>query len=136
MLKGMMKWAVDLDHDAKLLQSLYEDCSTKLTALTYASAIRFATFRALDLTHTCCDPYNAIVYEEVIERDDVDVINEEQNGHLKLHEKIVGEFEQEALKYIEQSTNDRTAFPDFWSTHWEVRMRDVLQELDGNGLTE
>ncbi|KAI1370427.1 hypothetical protein F4677DRAFT_438493 [Hypoxylon crocopeplum] len=143
MMKGMMseRWSGEPDPDpdlyVKYMLFYYSGCGPDLTILTYKAAIRYVTFRTLGLTHTCCSPDSIMDDEEEwVERDDVDIINEEQASLLELHEELVAEFEKEALKFIKHDSNGRSLFPDFWLSYWIVRIKEVLEELDCHELTD
>ncbi len=94
MMKGM--WTFQ-KHRADIcvnrMFSYYSNCGPELTILTYAAAIRYMTFEALGLMHTCCDTYSLARGEKGwVEIDDVDMINEEQAPLLEMHEELVAEF--------------------------------------------
>ncbi|RYP19451.1 hypothetical protein DL765_003352 [Monosporascus sp. GIB2] len=74
--------------------------------------------------------------EQWVERDDVDIINEEQAPLLELHEELVVEFGKKALMFIKNGPDGRPLFPDFWSSYWIVRIKEVLEKLDGQELTD
>lgn len=126
----------DLNYVARSLLLLYGECSTELTKLTCRAAIRFATFQVLGLKHTCCSPDDVMFRRSWTDSDDVDVINREQEIDLELHEKLVKDFEEKAIDYIDRVTGKGTAFPDFWCTYWYVRMREVLEKLNGDELAD
>lgn len=136
MLKGKMYMTSDLHDAARSLSLLYRECSTEVTKLTCRAAIRFATFQVLGLKHTCCSPADVMFRRSWTDSDDVDVINGEQESDLELHEKLVKDFEEKAIDYIDRVTGKGTAFPDFWCTYWVVRMREVLEKLNGDELTD
>lgn len=138
MMKGMrMCWGPDPDLCAKYMVFYYSGCGPDLTILTHAAAIRYMTFQALGLTHTCCNADSlARDMERWVESDDVGIINEEQASLLELHEELVAEFENKALLFIKDEPDGRPHFPEFWSSHWIVRIKEVLEKLDGQELTD
>lgn len=118
--------------------SHYSKCGAELTAHTYKAAIRYATFACLELIHTCCDALDIatdIHCNERTERDDVGIVNEEQNFLLGRLEELVVEFEEKAAEYLKTDSGGQSAFPQFWLDCWAVRMDEELQELEGNKLT-
>ncbi|ETS76204.1 hypothetical protein PFICI_11591 [Pestalotiopsis fici W106-1] len=121
---------------AEHLASKYQIYNTVLTKLTYAAAIRFATFEALGLKHTCCEPGDILYVGELHDANDVGVMNEEQAKHLELHEELVAEFEEKAREFLERRTDNGTDFPNFWSSYWIDRIQEVLESLDGDELTD
>ncbi|RYP68436.1 hypothetical protein DL771_006700 [Monosporascus sp. 5C6A] len=74
--------------------------------------------------------------KELVDRDDVDIINEEQAPLLELHEKLVAEFGKKALIFIEDGSDGRPLFPQFWASYWIVRIKEELEKLDGHELTD
>ncbi|OTB04764.1 hypothetical protein M426DRAFT_151662 [Hypoxylon sp. CI-4A] len=133
MMKGMMERGgkYNAERYASHMFDYFSKCDHQLIALTYTAAIRIATFQALGLTHTCCNPPNAAEGD-----DDVDNINEEQASLLEFHEELVVEFEKEALKFINYEHDGCQSFPDFWMTCWIARVKEVLDKLDGDKLTD
>lgn len=132
-----LSWSSNPEFWARRMFDYYSKCDVELTALTYATAIRYMTFAALDLTHTCC--YAAPLAKrnsEWVERDDVDIINEEQASLLEVHDQLVTEFEKEAPKFIKIRSDGRQLFPKFWTTCWIARIKEVLEKLDGDELSD
>ncbi|KAK7959814.1 uncharacterized protein PG986_004668 [Apiospora aurea] len=150
MLKGMMqKWFEgqrNLRSMCSEMKNFYTRCSIKLTSLTYKAAIRYATFEALELTHTCCDPYSVMQTFDVrfaqrnmdpwLKSDDIVIINQEQTSLLELHGKLVGELTEAASSVIKTDSEGRPLFPDFWRQCWMPRMEEELDKLSGSSLTE
>ena len=143
MMKGMVSpWWCEyptptLNLYAKYMAFFYSGCGPEMTILTWEAAIRYATFEALGLTHTCCSAEAVMErYGWWTENDDVDITNEEQALLLELHRKLVEEFTETALEFIVSGPDGRPLFPDFWKSHWVLRMEEVLSELDGQELTD
>ncbi|KAI2602715.1 hypothetical protein GGR54DRAFT_653579 [Hypoxylon sp. NC1633] len=138
MIKGMVsRWSSNPDRYARCMSDYYGLCDPELALLTYKAAIRYMTFEIMGITHTCCNTESlAENGAEWVERDDRDLINEEQAPLLELHEELVAEFEEEALEFIEDESDDCPGFPEFWKSYWIERMMEVLEELDGDDLTD
>lgn len=125
------------DRHVKQLVSYYSGCGLELTSLTYKAAIRYATFAALGLIHTCCEPRRLIYYEDDwVERDDVDILNEEQAVLLEVLEALVKEFEEKALEFVKPDSGGNSLFPQFWVICWQPRMEEELEKLEGKELTD
>lgn len=119
------------------LRLFFRFCGRKHVELSYPAAIRYATFQMLGLNHTCCDVRSCIHgTQQWATRDDVHIVNEEQASLLDLHAELVHEFEEEAARIIEESSEDRSILVDFWDSYWLVRMKEELEKLDGSELTE
>ncbi|KAG7060080.1 Ankyrin repeat-containing domain protein [Colletotrichum scovillei] len=111
-------------------------CGPELTILTYAESIRFMTFEALDLFHSCCNTHSMVEEDTAwIGMDDVEIV-ENQGFLLELHEKLVAEFTQKAGAYLGDEPNMGKLFPQFWTSYWADRMTQELEVLHGEELTE
>jgi hypothetical protein len=125
------------DSDVDILVSHYSRCGVELTSLTYTAAIRYATFGALGLVHTCCNAYYVTHYgDNLVKRDDVDIINEEQAPLLDTLEALVEEFEERAIEFMKTDLSGNCLFRQFWVVYWKVRMNEELEKLEGNKLTD
>ncbi|KAK6854980.1 hypothetical protein PG995_008512 [Apiospora arundinis] len=122
------------------MEHFSSECGAELTALTYEAVIRYATFEALGLNHTCCGLSTPIlshmsipccVWPLWVKSDEAAIINEDQALLLELHEKLVAEFTEIAHEYVK-----RKSFPDFWGKVWIRRMEEELDELDGCSLSD
>lgn len=126
----------------KPMDGFYSGCGIELTALTFKAAIRYVTFHALKLSHTCCDTghltygYATRGGNTWLDKDEVKTINEEQAHLLKLHEELVAEFQEKAFEYIKKESDGSPRFPVFWDEYWIGRMKEELQKLKGANLTD
>lgn len=105
-----------------------------LTLLTYVEAIRFMTFAALDLVHSCCNT-RSLVEEgaDWVDIDDTEIV-ENQGFLLDLHEDLVAEFIQEAGGYLGDESKNGRSFPQFWRSYWSDRIAEELEKLNGEEL--
>ena len=87
--------------------------------------IRFETFEALQLSHTCCDAIEEYTWEYSIRRrytpEDVREIHEEWEELLSKYEDLVAEF---CLMFQELGGN----LTSFLFGYWQTRMEEVLKE--------
>ncbi|KAK1719637.1 hypothetical protein BDP67DRAFT_485774 [Colletotrichum lupini] len=110
-------------------------CGPELTLATYEEAIRFMTFEALDLFHSCCSTHSVVDEGATwVDIDDTEVI-EEQGLLLELHEELVVEFTREAREYLGDGPNGRILSTQFWRSYWTDRMTEELKKLNGGDLT-
>lgn len=72
---------------------------------------------------------------EWLRKEDRDIINEEQAPLLELHKELVEELTETARAFIKPGPDGRPLFPDFWTSCWAERMKDVLTKL-GQDLTD
>ncbi|KAK8009349.1 hypothetical protein PG991_011900 [Apiospora marii] len=138
MLKGLISSWISIDTTEWYMEVYYSNCGTELTMLTYEAAIRYATFKALGLAHTCCDPEPIVECAPCghpkrprwLEADEVTNINDEQALLLELLEALIVEFTEKAGEYLE-----RRRFQDFWTETWIRRINEELVRLDGCNLS-
>lgn len=85
--------------------------------------IRFLTFDALGLTHTCCRQENEIstILTPFEDEDRIQEIQDEEQEDLRLLEDLLLEFGQ----YRRRSN---CCIREFYFTYWRVRMKEVLSE--------
>lgn len=115
---------------------LFQAFQFSFTKEDLVAIIRWMTFDALELTHTCCDLRETLSSRERHTPEEVDEINSEQAILLALFATLLVEFEQ--IAYEDQSgvpliVNDPE---EFWIRRWLPRMSEILDDLDGNELTE
>jgi len=143
MTKGLIGqswgWTGNINRIKKTMEAYYSRCGIDLAVSTHKTAIRYTTFQALTLNHTCCDPDDLIdemryrKYDESpwLGSDTVALINEEQAKLLELHEALVTELTEAAHEYLEDQS-----FAEFWGKTWIGRMEEELEKLDGCNLSD
>ncbi|KAK0368494.1 hypothetical protein CLIM01_14151 [Colletotrichum limetticola] len=142
MMKGFLAhsimWVVPPEEKFSILAermvAYYSLSGHNLTLLTYVEAIRFMTFAALDLVHSCCSA-RSLVEEgaDWVDIDDAEIV-ENQGFLLDLHEDLVAEFIQEAGGYLGEEPKNGRSFPQFWRSYWTDRIAEELEKLDGEEL--
>lgn len=150
MMKGLMpkRWEGERHIDSMHfnMKTLYTRCGIELTLLTYKAAIRYATFEALELTHTCCNPQSVMLTRDGyltardrnpwLEPEEIGIINQDQSSLLKLHGQLVEELTEAALRFVKPDSANRSLFPDFWGQCWIPRVDEELGKLSGSSLTD
>ncbi|KAI1111640.1 hypothetical protein F5Y14DRAFT_464410 [Nemania sp. NC0429] len=128
------------------LQTLFRDgiwdaiqgCQSRFRKEDTMGIIRRTTFDSLKLMHTCCrlQRYQYLLRTKRYTPEEVDEINSEQATLLAVFADLLIEFETIAYE-------DRNGAPliindpeEFWIRRWLPRIREILNELDGNELTE
>ncbi|KAJ9149793.1 hypothetical protein NKR23_g4090 [Pleurostoma richardsiae] len=112
--------------------ALLERTKIDLTTSSWVAVhyIRFSTFEALEMVHTCCrqDPYPRS--NDLYEQDDEEFDNK-CDGLVdeKTFEALVGELE-DAYRASSET------FRGFMEGHWQQRIDVVLEEIDSRVLTE
>ncbi|KAI1736874.1 hypothetical protein F4680DRAFT_430391 [Xylaria scruposa] len=95
-------------------------------------ALRYFTFEALDLRHTCCQ-MPEIQYE--LSDEEIVEIEDEDREKLDLLEILLEDFQ---IAYSSFKSQDRHeyGFTDFLTTEWSPRMEPVLADIEAIQLTE
>ena len=88
------------------------------------SAIRYLTFEALGIRHTCSHDYTQVDKPAL---DEIEELRSEDGPLLELLEDLVEGFELELQSVITEE--DPLGFP-FWETHWPRRIKAVLAKLN------
>ncbi|KAK8084397.1 hypothetical protein PG997_005668 [Apiospora hydei] len=120
--------------DLLFLGFLYE-LSAENWRLFYLAALRFLGFVILGLTHTCCDAQDIVYYRhfyQTKDRDEVEEIQQEESGLIKVLDDMVGEFEDMTADI----SGDSEHFQAFWEDYWTNRVPEIVQELEDSQMTE
>jgi hypothetical protein len=127
------------------------DFSADLEAKHHLAALRYFTFKCLNIPHTCCrhkvlgGAWLSEVEQETDEVEDeqeVDEVEEEHAHCLALLEELLVEFEPELTAALQESDpeeycdSEDTGLLGFWRVTWVNRMRQVAGELCGNELSD
>ncbi len=101
----------------------HPDSSAPMRSEIAEEVIRFETFEALQLSHTCCDSDTFISYRPYrrYTPEDVREIHEEWEERLSKHENLVSEF---CHKFQELGGT----LTSFLEGYWQTRMEEVLEE--------
>ncbi|KLO93492.1 Uncharacterized protein LW93_13104 [Fusarium fujikuroi] len=100
------------------------------------ATIRFITFAALDIGHSCCQSR----YWDRVSEDDIDSdengLGDDQVYELELLEDLINEFEETMTSALENPDTGTDELIDFWERTWFGRMSKVLDSLEGCDLPE
>lgn len=123
-----------LEDNAELTIQFFEPLENALDVQLQLSSIRWITFEALGLTHTCCNP-KEVLYTEIshtgIETEDLSLEGEAPEV-LDMFEHMVEEL-QEAAQNTYAATS---SLVHFWTQIWASRVQKELEKLRGNNLSE
>ncbi|KAL6805884.1 hypothetical protein J3E68DRAFT_389700 [Trichoderma sp. SZMC 28012] len=117
---------------ATILTTYLKEYGNALRREHYCAAIRFTTFDALGIAHTCrCRPH----YERrrKLDADEIAEIQNEYAELLELLESLIEEFETNALETFDAATDGLDSMIAFWNGFWVRRMSEVLSELSRAG---
>jgi DNA-directed RNA polymerase subunit H (RpoH/RPB5) len=139
LLKGALNIWSDCSHSAIYLRGIW----TGLTELynvfpqeilekpgIYLTTLRYITFLALGIRHTCCYSYCMLRMRnfEEFDEEDFEEFREEDSPLVELLEELMEEFETEG----EFPDAD---FIDFLEGYWKDRMEGVLMEMEESKMT-
>ena len=109
----------------------------QMSLKNHIDAIRWGTFQALGIQHTCCSGGLRYGRVPVYDTDDIREIEEEQAALLDILEDLVEDFQDRVTRILEQDDTDVIGYiKQFWTGYWRDRIEEVLSELDGNDLSD
>lgn len=117
--------------------AIFDGLSTEIVRSLFLAAMRFVSFVALQLTHTCCDAHAIVIQQERYEtrdQDEVDEIQEEEKELIKVLNGMVTEFQDIITNFSGDLAQSN--FQACWKDYWTDRVPEILQELDDNRMTE
>lgn len=127
---------VIVDNFLELLPCLYGD----LQPLHWREAIRYFTFTALDLTHTCFHRPEERGYNyEKRDKETIDdsyFVQEEQDDMIELLERLVCEFYEKIEDLSGVNGIGLDEIIDFWEDYWSRRMEEEIQAFSGSNVPE
>ncbi|KAK4163435.1 hypothetical protein QBC43DRAFT_319578 [Cladorrhinum sp. PSN259] len=129
----------DIDSLAGTFRYYLTNLGVELEAVHHHAALRYMTYTALGIPHTCCNARKIIFgYEEPYHStDEIDEIQEEHADPLALMEELLEEFEKQVDAIFARDEKDKTQdLVDFWKSTWVQRMKTILDQLEGDELTE
>lgn len=94
----------------------------------HVTALRYITYTALGIRHSCCNPYSSYDMSE----DEV----EDEEYKLELLKELLCEFQEELIVVLEGPDLGVTNLTDFWQRTWVGRMSEVLDRLEGSDLPD
>ncbi|RYP92826.1 hypothetical protein DL770_000997 [Monosporascus sp. CRB-9-2] len=102
----------------------------------HIAALRYLTFTALGIPHTCCDPYCDRAWEMSRARspEDAAEVEDEHAYELALLEELLGEFNGEIIAILQDPDREIADLIAFWEHTWVSRMREVLDRLKSSDL--
>ncbi|KAK6064122.1 hypothetical protein SCUP234_13127 [Seiridium cupressi] len=145
MLKGSFRWAVWerpsirrlIDYGfSEYLRSFWSD----LGPVHIKEAVRYLTFRALEIKHTCYhrpeDDWHVFDEAERKSEDEIEHIQNEQAELICLLEQLIYEFEGKIDKILENDSTEPDGIIAFWIGCWLDRMQDEIEKLAGNNVPD
>jgi hypothetical protein len=93
----------------------------------HITALRYITYTALGIRHSCCDPYSYDMSEDEVE---------DEEYKLELLEELLCEFEEAFMVIFQGPDQGFTSLAAFWQRTWVGRMSEVLDRLEGSDLPD
>jgi hypothetical protein len=100
----------------------------------HIASLRFLTFTALGIPHTCCDFSFWKQYRCPAE--DPEEIENEHAYELERLEQLLDEFESEVIEILQDPGRGLDDLKDFWTGTWCDRVREVRADLDRDHLSD
>jgi hypothetical protein len=123
-----------MDRAGPLLGTILYFFGTHLETRHHVACLRFLTFEALELPHTCCEPY--LVPSPPLSKEKVDEIEEEYAYELALLEELLNEFEPEINGISRDHGKGLAELKEFWRTTWASRIAKIRRRLSGDALSD
>ncbi|KAM3504735.1 hypothetical protein MY11210_008237 [Beauveria gryllotalpidicola] len=101
----------------------------------HITALRFMTYTALGMPHSCCTRTCYQISEDGSSIDE-DELQDEQVSNLELLEELLDEFEGELIAILQDPDRKITNLTGFWERTWLGRMTEVLDRLEGSDLSD
>jgi hypothetical protein len=121
-----------LSRVAAFLAEYLEHFGGNFEAKHHTAALRYMTFTALGIPHSCCDPH----VTRARNRELVAKFEEAHAYELELLDELLGEFEGRIMAILQNPTWEVDDVISFWRCTWVSRMGEVLGHLHGSDLTE
>ncbi|RYP37240.1 hypothetical protein DL767_003059 [Monosporascus sp. MG133] len=115
-----------------------EHFGSEMKAQQHKDSIRFTTFEALNIQHTCCKPHSQDWFRgPSYDVEEIQEIEEEQAALLETLEDLAQEFEDKVTDILGQETTEPlAALGEFWTGYWCDRMEEVLDDLNGATISD
>ncbi|RYP07486.1 hypothetical protein DL764_002493 [Monosporascus ibericus] len=114
-----------------------EHFGSDMEAQHHKDSVRFMTFEALRIPHTCCNPGSWGLSRPSYGFEEIQEIEEEQAALLEILEDLVKEFEDKVVGILEKETTETlAALGEFWAGYWCDRMEEVLDDLNGATISD
>ncbi|RYP45967.1 hypothetical protein DL768_007749 [Monosporascus sp. mg162] len=102
----------------------------------HIAALRYLTYTALGIPHSCCNPYDCgEIFRESFAKD-VEEVEDEHAYELGLLEELLGEFKEELIAILQDPDRGITDLIGFWKRTWVGRIKEVLDRLKRSDLTD
>ncbi|UKZ68985.1 uncharacterized protein TrAtP1_010005 [Trichoderma atroviride] len=121
---------------ATTITAYFNEYGNALRRDHYYAAIRFITFQALGIAHTCdCGREDSRSSE--FDAEEIAEIQDEYAELLEILESLTEEFEARVNEIFEAATDEVGSMTAFWSDYWFCRMSQVRSELsEANGTSK
>ena len=100
--------------------------------------LRFLTFEALQMRHTCCTPEDGAehYFRRCPSRDVNEEADEESGYDLMVLEELLEEFEREVAGILQDQDRGIDLLVEFWEQTWVNRVTEARDRLEGDQLSD
>ncbi len=105
---------------------------THLDLRHHLACLRFLTFAALDIPHTCCELFPC----KDVSAEDVEEIQNEHEYELGLLEELLEELGVQMREILHDSDRGLDDPREFWERTWVSRVTETLRHLDGSDVSD
>ncbi|GAM37334.1 hypothetical protein TCE0_023r07174 [Talaromyces pinophilus] len=126
------RFAKDTGLTSRLIQKIslfLKYFGSDLEVRHHTAALRYLTYTALGIPHTCCIPYYKWLYGL-----DAEEVENEHAYEMGLLEELMGDFERQIIAIYQGPRWKVSDLIDFWEHTWARRMREILDRLEGGDL--
>ncbi|KAI1357242.1 hypothetical protein F5Y08DRAFT_353166 [Xylaria arbuscula] len=119
---------------AKKMSGLLRDLKLDLSEWHRVAmlALRYFTFEALEIQHTCCQMPDEVCK---LSENDIADIEDENRKEIELLEVTIQDL-QRAYRDFEHQDNQADKFTSFLIAEWAPKMQRILADLEANQMTE
>jgi len=104
----------------------------------HGAALRFLTFEALQMRHTCCTPEGGAehYFWRCPPRDVNEEADEEPGYDLMVLEELLEEFDREVAGILQDQDRGIDLLVEFWERTWVNRVTEARDRLEGDQLSD
>ena len=116
------------------LSSFFSAFSSHLDMRHHMASLRFLTFQALGIPHTCRGPFPE--YQCRARDSDAEELDDDHAYELEVLETLLEEFQSGIMGIVQDPRHGLDGLLDFWENTWHPRVMKIRRNLDGNNLPD
>ncbi|KAL2129428.1 hypothetical protein VTI74DRAFT_7822 [Chaetomium olivicolor] len=127
---------LDIHWSATVFSEYIELDGSGLQPEHHAAALRFFTYTALGIRHTCCSDYSHHLEEDYTPPGTMEDVQADHPYEIQLLEELLDEFESQITPILLNPEQGVAELVKFWKNTWADRLIDVRSSLEGSALTD